>query len=56
VVGAAVLLGDDVFDVKCLELVVVLVEPAILATMAGPFPNELSERLVYHSSWVAARS
>ena len=56
VVGAAMLPGDDVFNVKGLELVLVLMEPAVFTAAAGPLPGEGSEDFVHHSPLDAASS
>jgi hypothetical protein len=49
VVIAAVLLGDDVFDMKRRVGVGVLWQPAILAALAGSLPDKIS-RLGIHAS------
>src|SRR5262249_44359505 len=46
-VTAAMLLGDDVLDMKSKERIVVLVEPAVFATILGPPTNEFTERFVH---------
>jgi len=37
-----VLLGDDVLDVKCQQLVLILMKPAVFTTAAGSLPDESS--------------
>jgi hypothetical protein len=56
IVGAAVLHGDDVLDVKRLELILVLVKQAVFAAAASPLPDKGSERIVHHSPLDAASS
>lgn len=56
IVGAAVLLGNDVFDVKRLVRILVLMKPAVFAAAASTLSDEGSERIVHHSPWGIASS
>lgn len=48
------LLGTDVFNVKGLVLVVVLVKLAVFASAASAIPDEGSKRVIHHSAWGVA--
>jgi hypothetical protein len=56
IVGPAVLLRDNVLNVKRQEIGVVLVQPAVFTATACPLPDEGPESGVHHSPWELARS
>src|SRR5262245_17936888 len=56
IVGAAMLHGDDVLNMKGQEVVVVFVQAAVLTAAAGPLANEGPESGVHHSRGEWARS
>jgi hypothetical protein len=49
-VAAAMLLSDNVLDVKCGEVCIVLMQPAILAPSASHFPNACAKGGVHYLS------
>jgi hypothetical protein len=50
------LFGDYMFNVIGKEIVVILVQAAILTTTACPLPDECPERGIHHSPGELARS
>ena len=50
------LLGNHVFDVEGEEIVIVLVQPAVVTATARPLPDKGPERRIHHSPAVLARS
>src|SRR5258707_2959541 len=56
IVGAAMLLGDDVLDVEQQEIGVVFVKVAVFTPMACALPNEGPQNGIHHSPGVPARS
>jgi hypothetical protein len=55
VITAAVLFGNEVFDMEC-RLIMLLPKPAILATLSGPLPDEIPRRCVHQEASLLERT
>ena len=50
------LLGDHVLDVEGEQIIIILVQVAVLTATAGALPDEGAERGIHHSPGELARS